>query len=104
MPSHVHFIVCLGSVGAQDCAPTFGSPIGQRQVDKMRTTLGQAVRAFKAAITKHIRLAGADEFAWQRNYYERTVRNERELNVLRQCILDSPSKWAEDAENAERAR
>jgi len=36
---------------------------------------------------------------WQRNYYEHIVRNENELNRIRQYIMDNPLKWALDREN-----
>jgi putative transposase len=40
--------------------------------------------------------------AWQRNYYERVIRNEHELNAIRQYIRDNPADWAEDRENPDR--
>jgi len=36
---------------------------------------------------------------WQRNYYERVVRNEQELNAIRQYIINNPASWEQDAEN-----
>ena len=36
---------------------------------------------------------------WQRNYYEHIVRNENELNRIRQYILDNPMKWEMDREH-----
>ena len=36
---------------------------------------------------------------WQRGYYERIVRNEREQNAIRRYIRANPSRWAEDREN-----
>jgi REP element-mobilizing transposase RayT len=39
---------------------------------------------------------------WQRNYYERIIRNERELNAVRQYIQDNPVRWTEDQENLDR--
>ena len=36
---------------------------------------------------------------WQRNYYERVIRNDLELRYLRQYILDNPAKWAADKNN-----
>jgi REP element-mobilizing transposase RayT len=30
---------------------------------------------------------------WQRNYYERIARNERELNAIRQYIYSNPVNW-----------
>jgi REP element-mobilizing transposase RayT len=36
---------------------------------------------------------------WQRNYYERIIRNDVELNGARRYILDNPVKWTSDKEN-----
>ena len=41
---------------------------------------------------------------WQRNYYERVIRHDRELNAIREYILDNPRRWAEDAENPDYRR
>ena len=32
---------------------------------------------------------------WQRNYFERIIRNEKELNNIRQYIIDNQKKWDE---------
>ena len=36
---------------------------------------------------------------WQRNYYERVVRNDIELSAIREYIHFNPAKWAEDEEH-----
>jgi len=36
---------------------------------------------------------------WQRNYFERVIRNERELHEMRTYITNNPLKWALDHEN-----
>jgi putative transposase len=36
---------------------------------------------------------------WQRNYYERVIRNDRELAAIREYIGNNPVKWAMDREN-----
>lgn len=36
---------------------------------------------------------------WQRNYYERIVRNDRALAAIRQYIRDNPKNWDEDPDN-----
>jgi len=33
---------------------------------------------------------------WQRNYYERIIRDESELHAIRQYIADNPAKWEDD--------
>ena len=108
-------------VGAQfNCAPTNqtptntpvapartvtqnGSPIGKPfTVDKQHPTLGQVVRAFKAATARLIRQAGNNDFAWQRNYYEHIIRNEAECQRIAQYIHANPAKWITDWENPNR--
>ena len=41
---------------------------------------------------------------WQRNYYERVVRNENELSRAREYIINNPMKWELDKENPVIAR
>ena len=36
---------------------------------------------------------------WQRNYYERIVRNDNELNRIRRYIDENPLRWELDQEN-----
>jgi hypothetical protein len=36
---------------------------------------------------------------WQRNYYERIVRHENELNRVREYIRNNPARWADDENN-----
>jgi putative transposase len=36
---------------------------------------------------------------WQRNYYERVVRNDNELTRARDYIANNPNNWAQDSEN-----
>jgi len=33
---------------------------------------------------------------WQRNYYEHVIRNEEELERLRNYIVENPARWALD--------
>ncbi|TMG03749.1 MAG: transposase [Chloroflexi bacterium] len=84
MPNHVHGVLMLNEDEAS-----------------ARVPLGQVVSAFKSlsAINCNRILGRADRPFWQRNYYERIVRNEAELNRVRQYIRDNPEKWAEDKNN-----
>jgi putative transposase len=36
---------------------------------------------------------------WQRNYYERVIRNQTELERIGTYIIANPGNWAEDEEN-----
>ena len=64
-------------------------------------SLAAIVRAFKANTAKRINNLRSTPGApvWQRNYYERVVRDDRELDAVREYILDNPRRWAEDPNN-----
>ena len=62
-------------------------------------TVGQIIRAVKAASTHRIRQLTDLEIVWQRNYDEHVIRDEESLNRIRQYILDNPIRWKLDPEN-----
>jgi REP element-mobilizing transposase RayT len=122
MPNHVHGIILVGAplvgarsvVGARsDVRPTAGTttpngattrvaPTG----DPKRPSLGDIVGAFKSITTNEYALGGTSGGwppfpgrLWQRNFYEHIVRNDRDLDRIRQYIADNPARWAEDPEN-----
>jgi len=93
MPNHLHGIIVIsftGAVGAQRAGAPTGGP-----------TLGKIMRAFKSlsAIEANRALGRAQRPFWQRNYWEHVVRDDDDLNRVRQYIIDNPVKWAEDPEN-----
>jgi len=59
------------------------------------------VRTFKSAAAKRINNLRGTPGApvWQRNYHDRIIRDDRELDRAREYILDNPRKWAEDKHN-----
>jgi REP element-mobilizing transposase RayT len=96
MPNHIHGIVFIEEPNAHASASAFGSMQGG--------SVGAIVRAFKSASTRRIReqLDQPELVVWQRNYFERVVRSESHLNVVRQYVIDNPIKWAIDRENPDR--
>jgi REP element-mobilizing transposase RayT len=119
MPNHVHGIIILNNVGAQFIAPyQFIAPVGNNRPAPQRSainqnknqgvinhapTVGEIVRAFKARCTHMINQIRntPGHPVWQRNYYEHVIRNEDDLNRIRQYIIDNPIKWADDENNPE---
>ena len=61
----------------------------------------EIVRAFKTFSARRINerrdTLGAP--VWQRGYYERIVRNERELNRIRKYIASNPRNWQTNREH-----
>jgi len=73
-------------------------------------TLGDIVGAFKSLVFR-VYLAWIQTHdprrrakLWQRSYYEHVIRNEKELNAIRQYIRDNPDQWAFDRDNPDNVR
>ena len=62
--------------------------------------LPEIVRALKTFSARRINAQRATpgQPVWQRNYYERIIRNEKELNETRHYIEDNPAHWDNDPE------
>jgi len=98
MPNHVHGIVWIvddgtATVGASGRSPLHAHP------QLSQKSLGAFVAGFKSSVTKRIRDELNTTGIWQRNYYDRILRNERELDAIRKYIETNPLRWAEDEEN-----
>ena len=102
MPNHVHGIIVItgnnDDVGARHAVPLqnirrFGKPASG--------SLSTIIRSFKSAVTKRINEVRNTNGAtlWQRNYYEHVVRDEDELDRIRQYVSDNQLKWERDREN-----
>ena len=78
MPNHMHGILCI--------MPSAGK----------RKPLSQLVGAFKTMSTKRINeIQGTPGLKfWERGYYERVLRNDKELEMCREYILNNPFKWS----------
>lgn len=101
MPNHIHGIVVIDGRGTACRAPTverFGQPISG--------SIPTVMRSFKSAVTKRINEMYGSPGArlWQRNYWEHIIRNEDELNRIRQYIIDNPARWEIDRENPNAAQ
>ena len=57
--------------------------------------LSKIIKSFKNAVTTHIKNSKY-VFAWQRSYHDRIIRNDEELNRIREYIIENPSNWKVD--------
>ena len=92
MPNHIHGIIVM-----------VGRPGGVAY-----TALGNVVDWYKTMATnayihgvKDNQWSPFNQRFWQRNYYDHIIRNEDDLNHIRQYIIDNPDKWAGDENNPE---
>jgi REP element-mobilizing transposase RayT len=87
MPNHVHGLLWI-----------------TQRPDQRPENLSAIVGAFKSLAAREVNITiERTGSLWQRNYYERVVRDEAELNAIRQYIADNPLRWALDAENPDRS-
>jgi REP element-mobilizing transposase RayT len=103
MPNHIHFIVRIESnnVGANNVGANMG--VGANNYSPLPTTqpiqrphgtsrtIGSIVRGFKIGVTKQ-----TGHSVWQRNYYERIIRNDDEYRRIVEYILNNPMNWRND--------
>ena len=103
MPNHMHGIIVIqqpSDVGAQHAAPLPQEDDNSPRVVRPRS-LSAIVRSFKSAASREINALRGTPAApvWQRNYYERIIRNEREMHAIRGYIMNNPYRWSDDPEN-----
>ncbi|MBK8822089.1 MAG: transposase [Anaerolineales bacterium] len=103
MPNHFHGIIVVGAA----FMAALDTNISENKADtRPAPTLGDIVGAFKS-ITTHEYILGVDnkkwprfyKRLWQRNYYEHIVRDEADLERIRDYIQSNPADWDEDEEN-----
>ncbi len=103
MPNHLHGIILItndNGRGVQlNALPLRDSNKIQSTISPHSGTLAVVVRTFKGAVTTQCRTQGYAEFAWQRLFYDRIIRDEPHLSRVRQYIIDNPGKWIEDQYN-----
>jgi putative transposase len=91
MPNHLHGILFISEEcwGDSLIAPTRRKPLG-RLIGVFKTISTKQINCLRNTMGVRI---------WQRNYYERIIRNEQELNFIREYILSNPHNWDTDEEN-----
>jgi REP element-mobilizing transposase RayT len=97
MPNHIHGIIIIQDAGATGRSPLQTTP----PRGPSKRSLGAFIAGFKSITTKRINeiRQSPGTPVWQHNYYEHVIRNEKELDRVRQYIVENPGKWALDPEN-----
>ena len=94
MPNHIHGILNIST------DPDIPYDKSDEPHGVMPGSIGAIVGNFKMLVTKRVKnilkVPGTDLKVWQRGYWERIVRNERELHAIREYIINNPNRWEED--------
>ena len=106
MPNHIHGILCFVGAGLEYMMnseePSLAPPLRKIPSPGLAPgSLGAIVGAFKSTTARLINglrhTPGA--LVWQRNYYDRVIRDEIELKRVREYIYCNPLNWKMDQEN-----
>jgi REP element-mobilizing transposase RayT len=104
MPNHLHGIIVINNtivVGAnRRFAPT------KHPRAPIPNSIGAIMMQFKSIVTKRINAVRGTQGApvWQRNYHERIVRNDDDLDRICTYIINNPFNWESDDENPKKVR
>jgi putative transposase len=83
MPNHVHGIVILMQANLPK--------------EKQRN-LGQIIGAYKAAVTRQVNQLETSIVGglWQERFHDHIIRNESDLNRIREYVINNPKVWEKD--------
>jgi putative transposase len=126
MPNHLHGIIEINrhiAVGADLVSARNDVPaqnvssfqLGQTQGLSLQSLqpqqniglLSRTIQGFKSkSAVEHINIMRSKSTSdstkiWQRSFYDRIIRNDAELNRIREYILVNPAMWERDRNNAE---
>ncbi|MEO8399240.1 MAG: transposase, partial [Ignavibacteriaceae bacterium] len=94
MPNHIYGILIINDAGSADLFSL------QDKNDRTKMLLSKCINQFKGSVTRFInQKVIINNFKWQKSFYERIIRNERELFYIRRYIKQNPLKWNIEKEN-----
>lgn len=83
MPTHVHGIIIIN----QTVETRHASSLQHKNI-----TLSDIIGSFKSAVTKAAKEKENKDFYWQQRFYDRLIRNEKELYKIRLYMEGNPLK------------
>lgn len=116
MPNHIHGIIknrnchvstnAHPSVGAYPCDRPCADEHKVHPYGTQIASLGRIVQAYKSRTTvEYIKMVEnklCEPFPgklWQKNYFERVIRDEKDYKKIAEYILHNPVQWDKDEEN-----
>ena len=88
MPNHLHGVLLI-------TAPSDEPARASGAAGTAPGSLGALVQSYKSVVTRRVnrRRETPGGRLWQRSYWDRVVRSERELDAVRRYIRENPARW-----------
>lgn len=67
----------------------------------IKNSLSVIINQFKGSVKRWANKNGYEDFQWQPGFYDRIIRNEKELYQIRKYIEQNPLKWEIEKNNPE---
>jgi putative transposase len=80
-----------------NCDDKIGGITGQKN-PMLHQNISRIIRWYKGRVSFEIHKIDKS-FAWQANYYDHIIRNQKALENIENYIRANPSKWSEDEYN-----
>ncbi|MDR3258437.1 MAG: hypothetical protein LBT51_02320 [Fusobacteriaceae bacterium] len=109
MPNHIHGIIeIINNIAPPTVEALHATPLHiptkqqtnaiypkneyMASISPKSRTLSTFIRSYKSAVSKHAHRLGF-EFAWQRNYYEIIISNDKSYQAISNYIANNPINW-----------
>jgi putative transposase len=111
MPNHVHGILVLTEdqrrrdvlakrlYNNQREKNYTGTNKTMSKISPHKDSVSNMIKFFKRQVTKYARENTNIYTVWQTRFHDRIIRDEQELNRIRQYVMDNPKNWADDENN-----
>ena len=109
MPNHLHGIIVITEFRRGEASTVHidapkkrpepdASPLRQHPNGTQPGSLSAIVQNFKSISTRKMNITRGTPGTpvWQRSFYEHVIRNDEDLNAIRQYILTNPANWTTD--------
>jgi REP element-mobilizing transposase RayT len=107
MPDHVHLILHLAQLQDEHTHQTTRPPADPEVttahgICPPTGSLSVIVRSYKAAVTRTLRndIPGTPHEVWQRSFFDRVIRNDRERFFIEQYVRLNPVLWDLEQQHA----
>jgi len=87
MPNHLHGIIIINPISEIKNVET------PDRASLLKPILGSIVNQFKGSVKRWANKNDYSSFTWQTRFYDRIIRNGKELFKIRKYIVDNPIKW-----------
>ncbi len=105
MPNHTHGILRIDYGDERlyddvDNKKYNGKYPQMSKISPKQKSLSTIIRSYKSIVSKIVHTRYQEQnFVWQARFHDRIIRNDNELNRIRQYIIDNPKRWELDRNN-----